>query len=315
VNLYNPAAQVILRTMQKYGIVLADGGNIALTAESDLYTTHKWAELGIGSRVFDADVPGAPVRIQDFAVLDTGPRIVETYDCVRNAEPPPASSLPAIAIADNRTSEGNSGSKQLALTISLSKVATAPVSFTVATGNGLAFAGSDYVAATAAKSIPVGASSTTFAVSLLGDTLVEPNENFVVRLSNVAGATVADGIANGVLLNDDTTLLRIADASISEGASGTKNLVFTVTLSAASASAVTYSIATGNLSAIASSDYVATSLSGQSIPAGSTSKTFSVPIKGDVAVEANETFSVTVSQVSGASTADGYAVGTIVNDD
>ncbi len=88
VHLYNPAAQVILRTMQRYGIVLSDGGNIALTAEDDLYTTHKWAELNIGSRVFDQAVPGTPVRVQDFSVIDTGDRIIETYDCVRNAEPP-----------------------------------------------------------------------------------------------------------------------------------------------------------------------------------------------------------------------------------
>ena len=87
VNLYNPAAQVILRTMQRYGIVLSDGGNIALTAEADLYTTHKWAELNINSRVFDQAVPGSPVRVQDFSVIDTGDRIIETYDCVRNAEP------------------------------------------------------------------------------------------------------------------------------------------------------------------------------------------------------------------------------------
>jgi serine/threonine-protein kinase len=87
VGLYPPAAQVILRTMQRYGIVLSDGGNIALTAESDRYTDHTWASLGITSRVFDQAVPAAPVRAQDFQVLDTGPRIVETYDCVRNAEP------------------------------------------------------------------------------------------------------------------------------------------------------------------------------------------------------------------------------------
>lgn len=88
VHLYNPAAQVILRTMQRYGIVLSDGGSIALTAEDDLYTTHKWVELNINSRVFDQAVPGSPVRVQDFSVIDTGDRIIETYDCVRNAEPP-----------------------------------------------------------------------------------------------------------------------------------------------------------------------------------------------------------------------------------
>jgi serine/threonine-protein kinase len=81
---YNAAAQVILRTMQRYGIVLADGGTVALTAESDRYTSNTWAGLGIGSRVFD-QTPGAQdVLISDFAVLDTGPRIGETYDCVRS---------------------------------------------------------------------------------------------------------------------------------------------------------------------------------------------------------------------------------------
>lgn len=81
---YNAAAQAILRTMQRYGIVLADGGNVALTAESDRYTTNTWASLGIGSRVFDQTPGATDVTVNDFVVLDTGPRIAETYDCVRS---------------------------------------------------------------------------------------------------------------------------------------------------------------------------------------------------------------------------------------
>jgi len=73
--------------MQRYGIVLADGGNVALTAESDLFTTHSWSDVGINSRTFDQQVPSAPVRVEDFQVLDTGARIIETYNCVRNSEP------------------------------------------------------------------------------------------------------------------------------------------------------------------------------------------------------------------------------------
>ena len=81
---YNAAAQVILRSMQRYGIVLADGGNIALTAESDGFNSNTWASLGIGSRVFDT-TPGAQiVAAPGLAVIDTGPRIAETYDCVRS---------------------------------------------------------------------------------------------------------------------------------------------------------------------------------------------------------------------------------------
>ncbi len=41
------AARVLLRTLQKYGMVLADGGSVPLTAESDYYTTHKWSEFGM----------------------------------------------------------------------------------------------------------------------------------------------------------------------------------------------------------------------------------------------------------------------------
>ena len=82
---YSTAAQVILRTMQRYGIVLADGGNIALTFASDLYSQTTWADLGIGPHVFWNEANGSsPVAVSDFEVLDTGQRIAETYDCVRS---------------------------------------------------------------------------------------------------------------------------------------------------------------------------------------------------------------------------------------
>lgn len=80
---YSAAAQVILRTMQRYGIVLADGGNIALTAQADTYTAAKWADpnIQINSRVFD-QTPGAiDVNLIHFDVIDTGPQILETYEC------------------------------------------------------------------------------------------------------------------------------------------------------------------------------------------------------------------------------------------
>ena len=86
---YNPAARVILNSFKRYGIVLSDGGNITLTAESDLYTTTRWDDLEIGSRVFD-QTPGAlDVDITDFEVIDTGARIAETWECVRSALPEP----------------------------------------------------------------------------------------------------------------------------------------------------------------------------------------------------------------------------------
>ncbi len=81
---YGPAARVLLRTMQRYGIVLSDGGSIALTGESDRYTTAKWAGLGITPQVF---VTGNPApRVADFEVVETGARHALTYDCARTPE-------------------------------------------------------------------------------------------------------------------------------------------------------------------------------------------------------------------------------------
>jgi len=87
---YNPAARVILNTFKRYGIVLSDGGNITLTAESDLFTTTKWSELGINSRIFDQSPGALDVDVTHFDVIDTGPRIGETWECVRSTLPDPA---------------------------------------------------------------------------------------------------------------------------------------------------------------------------------------------------------------------------------
>jgi len=84
---YNPAARVLLNTFERHGIVLADGGSVALTAESDFYTTTSWASLGVDSRIFDLTPGATDVTIGWFEVVDTGPRIAETYDCVRAPEP------------------------------------------------------------------------------------------------------------------------------------------------------------------------------------------------------------------------------------
>ncbi len=84
---YSAGAQVILRTLKKYGMVLADGGSVALTAESDRYTTNTWASVGVNSRTFDLTAGATKVQVSDFQIIDTGPRIAETYDCVPTVLP------------------------------------------------------------------------------------------------------------------------------------------------------------------------------------------------------------------------------------
>ncbi len=75
-SLPNEGARVVARAMQKYGILLSDGGNIALTAQSDRFTTRKWSGL-LGSTDLQA------IRPSDFQMVAGGTRITVTNDCVR----------------------------------------------------------------------------------------------------------------------------------------------------------------------------------------------------------------------------------------
>jgi len=74
------------------------------------------------------------------------------------------------------------------------------------------------------------------------------------------------------------------------------------------------SYATADGSAAAGTDYAAAN-GMLTITAGNTSGTISVDIIGDTASEGDETFTVTLTSPSGATIADGSAVGTIENDD
>lgn len=84
---YSSAAQAVLRTMKHYGIVLSDGGNIALTAEGDAFTTHKWSEFGFDEDNTYMEQMLVGVHLSDFEVIQTGPQIPLTYDCDVSGDP------------------------------------------------------------------------------------------------------------------------------------------------------------------------------------------------------------------------------------
>lgn len=71
-------ARVVAKALQKYGMILSDGGNVALTATNDTYTVHKWTEVGV-----DAHSLGA-LDVEDFEVVGLDATIPYTADCVRN---------------------------------------------------------------------------------------------------------------------------------------------------------------------------------------------------------------------------------------
>jgi aryl-phospho-beta-D-glucosidase BglC (GH1 family) len=222
---------------------------------------------------------------------------------------------PALSISDAQVTEGDAGTKQMLFTVSLSRAATGVVTVTHATQAGTATAGSDFLAGSGTLSFAAGETSKTIAVTITGDTAVEADETLTLLLGTASAATIADGTGTGTILNDDVPpSLSIADAQVTEGASGTKQMLFTVTLSRAAASAVSVAYATEAGTAQAGTDFTATSGT-LSFAAGEISKTIAVTILGDAAVEADERFSLVLSSPSGATILDGTAQGVIANDD
>jgi probable HAF family extracellular repeat protein len=134
-----------------------------------------------------------------------------------------------------------------------------------------------------------------------------------------ATAFDAQGRYHAVLLTPGegpapTATVSIADASVTEGNSGTRNMTFVLTISPMSSTSVTVSYRTADGTAVAGTDYnvAAGTLT---IPAGRTSWAVSVAVRGDRKREPDEVFFVNLSDATGSTIADGQGTGTIRNDD
>jgi hypothetical protein len=77
-NLPSNGARTIAKAMQKYGMLLSDGGNIALTGASDRFSNVKWTTVGVNSQSLKL------LKVTDFEVVDMGAPIQWNGDCDRN---------------------------------------------------------------------------------------------------------------------------------------------------------------------------------------------------------------------------------------
>ncbi len=142
-----------------------------------------------------------------------------------------------------------------------------------------------------------------------------------VAVSNAA----ADARTVSILLNDgnwQTTppqplpppAFSVNDVTVTEGNTGTRNATFTLSLSKPAAVAVSVNYGTADISASSWIDYDA--IGGRvTIPAGQTSATFTIPVRGDWYPEPTETFAVNLNSPANAMISDAQGIGTIVDDD
>lgn len=126
-------------------------------------------------------------------------------------QPPTTVINPSLSISDASTSEGNSGTTILQFTVTASSfsntsgtIASASVDY--ATSSGTATQGTDYQAASGTVQIPSGTTSVTIDVTVIGDSDVESDENFVVTLSSPSNATLTQATATGTIRDDDAPI-------------------------------------------------------------------------------------------------------------
>ncbi|HKW77803.1 MAG TPA: IPT/TIG domain-containing protein [Candidatus Limnocylindria bacterium] len=136
--------------------------------------------------------------------------------------------------------------------------------------------------------------------------------SYVLRLSATdTEFTVSD---DATVTVDAAPSLAIDDVSVTEGDTGTKLAIFTVTLSAASKSTVSVDYTTTDGTANAGSDYIAAAGTLTFAP-GITVQTIDVVVIGDFFNEPNETFFVNLSNPANAVLGKAQGVGTIIDDD
>ena len=220
---------------------------------------------------------------------------------------------PSVIISSPTANEGDTES----FSVALSAISGRDVTVHVGTIDGTAKAPADYTAlADKTLTFPAGTNpAQTVDVVTATDTLDEADETFALKVNSVTNATAGPNGTATITDDDPSPSLSIANASVTEGNTGTTPLVFTVTMSTASGRAVTVHYVTVDQSATtADGDYTATS-GDLTFGIGETSKTITVNVGGDTKAENDETMRVQLSNAVGASLTNSSATGTITNDD
>jgi Calx-beta domain/von Willebrand factor type A domain len=219
--------------------------------------------------------------------------------------------LPSLRISDVTVDEGNYYTPAT-LTVTMDRPSTGRVTVGWSTVAGTADA-EDFAAGSGTLTFAPGETSKQVTVNVLGDDYDEPDETFTVRLAGPTGATLADPDGVVTIRDDDAPpVLRISDTSQAEDDEDT-TATLTVTLDRPADEPVTVRWQT---IAGTADTYDFQSGEGQlTFEPGETSKQVNVTVHGDEAEEPDETFTVRLSEPTGATIEDADGVVTLLNDD
>ena len=225
---------------------------------------------------------------------------------------------PTVTVGDAEATEG--GKVEFEVTLSAVSGRDVTVDYATSVGTGQTATSGDFTAATGTLTILASDATDTGTVEVqtTGDSIEEENETFTLTISSPTNATLGTKTTATGTINDDdgTTLptLSVGNASATEGSL----ISFPLTLSAAAGEAVTVtctaSFESGDTAVAAD---LPNTTGTTTINAGSTVGTCAIGTAQDTADEEDETFTVTLSNVSSNAqlATDPMAKGTINDDD
>jgi hypothetical protein len=112
--------------------------------------------------------------------------------------------VPELVVSDARIVENDGGTAMMEFTVTLSAIPAEPVSVDYTTWDGSATAGSDYQTTTGTLTWNAGNNTPqTIQIPVSGDAVFEPDEEFLVVLTNPVGAAVWKSRGTGTVANDD----------------------------------------------------------------------------------------------------------------
>ena len=179
--------------------------------------------------------------------------------------------------------------------------------------------GNDTVAGGTGNDFLLGGGGNDFTSGEAGvDTVLGNGGNDTVRggtgIDSLNGGNGDDLIIDQELLDPAPPTISVSNTSVSEGDSGTVDATFTVTLSEPASVEVMVSFTTTDGTATAGSDFEMQSGT-LTFPAGETAQSVTVSVNGDIDVETDEVFFLTLSSPSNATLGNPEGIATVVSDE
>jgi hypothetical protein len=125
--------------------------------------------------------------------------------------------------------EGDSGTSEATVTVSLSAQTGRTITADYNTAGGTAFGGVDFIQSSGSVTFAPGVATQNIVVTIVGDTIGESNETFRVLLSNPINASVGNFSTVRILDNDRPTITPVFGITRQRGSPGSNSIIANVT--------------------------------------------------------------------------------------